>query len=896
VTDPPAWHAIPADDALRRLESRAAGLGADEAADRLARVGPNRFERAPPHPAWKILVAQFRSVVTGLLAAAMLVALVAGDRLDAIAIGAVLVLNAALGFATEFRARRAMESLLGLEVARARVVRDGAAREIDARDLVPGDVIELEEGAAVPADARLLRAAELRVSEAALTGESAPVDKGADAVLAGDTALPDRSNLVFKATTVVAGRARAVVTATGMRTEVGRIGRLAGAVETRATPLERRLDALGRRLVAVAVAVAAVVGGLALAQGLPLGAMLETAIALAVAAVPEGLPVVATITMAVGVRRMARRRALVRRLSAVEALGSATVICTDKTGTLTAGEMTVTALDAGGRALEVTGAGWEPTGAIREDGRDLDPAGDPALHRLLRVACLCNRASLTRHDAGWRVSGDPTDAALLVLARKAGLDRDRLARDLPETGELPFSASRRLMATWHRDGDRTLVLVKGAPGAVVSRATRVREGDDVRPLDDAGREALLERNGTLAARGLRVLALAEADLPAGATPDDGLPGDLTFLGLAGMLDPPAPGVPETVAAFREAGIRTLMLTGDQHLTAEAIARQLGVLGGDERLLEGAEVDRLDDQALRERLAGTAVVSRCSPEAKLRVIAALQEAGQSVAMLGDGVNDAAALRRADIGVAMGLRGTDVAREAADVILGDDRFQTIGAAVEQGRVIFANIRKFVFYLFSCNLAEILVFLGAGLAGVPAPLLPLQILWLNLVTDTAPALALALEPGDPDVMRRPPRPPGARLLSGRLLRATVGYAAAITAVTLAALWWGLSDPGADPARPVTLAFTTLGMAQIFHLGNARSREPVLTPGRALANRWAIGAVLLAVALQVLAVEFAPLAAVLRLTPLTGGDWAVVAGLGALPAVGGQAVKLLRRGRPPS
>ncbi len=862
---PQSWHAIAPAEALRRLESRPEGLTDGEAAERLARYGPNLFRRSRPVPIWQILLGQVRSLIVLLLAAAAVVALVTGDPLDAAAIGAVLLLNVILGFTTELRARRAMESLLALEVARATVLRGGVSREIDAREVVPGDVVLVEAGGAVPADARLLEAVELRTVEAALTGESLPVDKAADVVLEADAPLPDRNTMVYKTTTVVAGRARCVVVGTGMNTEVGRIGALAAEVRDEPTPLERRLDILGRKLAGVALVVAAAVAALGLAHGVPLGELLQTSIALAVAAVPEGLPVVGTIAMAVGVRRMARRRALIRHLPVVETLGSATVICTDKTGTLTAGEMTATVLRLADREVVV------PDGAF---------APPPDVERLLRIAALASRGELVEVDGMWQGRGDPTETALLVAARKAGLDHAALGREWPEVADLPFSSERMFMATWHRTADGMLLCVKGAPGRIMELCERVATAEGSRPLEQAEQERLLGLNHDLAGRGLRVLAVASKDVASASEAPQGL----TWLGFVGMMDPPAPGVPETIQVFRDAGIRTAMLTGDQRLTAQSVARQLGLLGPGERVLEGREVDRMPDEVLRQEVGRTAVFSRVSPEAKLRIVGAYQAGGDVVAMLGDGVNDAAALRKADIGVAMGIRGTDLAKEAADLILADDRFATIGAAVEQGRIIFDNIRKFVFYLFSCNLAEILVLLGAGIAGLASPLLPLQILWLNLVTDTFPALALAVEPGDSGVMRQPPRDPGEAILSSRMLRAIGFYATLIAAVTLIAFF----------LAGTTAAFMTLAFAQILHLGNARSRGPVLTLRAALANRVALGAVALAAGLQLLAVFLTPLADLLVVEPLSAGQWAFIAFLSAIPAVAGQLGKAVRSGRP--
>ncbi|HEY8468633.1 MAG TPA: cation-translocating P-type ATPase [Longimicrobiales bacterium] len=909
------WHAISAADALTRLDASEGGLSSAEARRRLERYGPNALRPPKPVSAWRILLAQLESIVVLLLFVAAAIALLTGDPLDAAAIGAVLVINTTIGFVTELRARRAMQALLELEVARATVVRDGRTVEIDAREVVPGDVIVLEAGQSVPADGRLLSTAELRVNEAALTGESLPVQKSTDP-LPADTPLPDRTNMVFKSTTVAAGSARAVVTATGMATEVGRIGELVGGIAEEETPLERRLDQLGRRLVYLALGVAGLVIALGAAQGIPLGQMLETGIALAIAAVPEGLPAVATITLALGLRRMARRNALIRRLPAVETLGSVTAICTDKTGTLTAGEMTTTILWLDGRELHLTGVGYAPQGEIRENGRRVRPSDDPVLYAALRIAVLANRADVVRQDGAWVARGDPTEAALLVAARKAGIERDELRGRYPETGEIPFSSERMLMATFHRTPDGgDFTAVKGAPGRIVALCTRQLTAEGERDLDDEGRRHLIAINDDLARRGLRVLALAQkspardggavaggapalareersgmagapAPARAGEAAEEGLSG-LTFVGFAGLMDPPAEGVKETIAAFRRAGIRVVMLTGDQRLTAEAIARDLGVLGPGDETLDGRELARLEDEELAARVHRAGAFSRVSPEDKLRIVDAYQRGGEIVAMLGDGVNDAAAMKKAHIGVAMGQRGTDVAKESASLVLRDDRFPTIAAAIEEGRVIFDNIRKFVFYLFSCNLAEVLVLLGAGIAGLPLPLTAIQILWLNLVTDTFPALALALEPAEPDIMDRPPRDPHAAILSARFLRAIAFYSALITAPALAAFLWSL-DGSRDPAYARTLCFMTLALGQVFHLGNARSPAAVIQPRLAVRNPYALGALGITLALQFLAVHFAPLAAVLETTRLSPGDWLTVVGLALIPAVIGQTLKL--------
>jgi Ca2+-transporting ATPase len=565
--------------------------------------------------------------------------------------------------------------------------------------------------------------------------------------------------------------------------------------------------------------------------------------------------------MAVGVRRMARRRVLVRRLPVVETLGSATVICTDKTGTLTAGTMTATVLRLADREVQL--------GSVDSD---------PRLLIALRIGALANEASLSRTADGWRAHGDPTDVALLLAAANGGVDREQLLRELPRERELPFSSDRLLAASWHRGDAGHTLIVKGAPGRVLELSDREQAAGGPEPLTAARREVLLEANRELAARGLRVLALAMKER---AGLGDGDIQGLTWVAFVGLSDPPAADVKETIEIFARAGIRTVMITGDQQRTAQAIARELGLMRPGDRVLDGRELDRMSDDELRGAVDGTAAYSRASPEAKLRIIAACQSRGAIVAMLGDGVNDAAALRRADIGVAMGLRGTDMAKEASDLILEDDRFPTIGAAVEEGRVIFDNVRKFVFYLFSCNLAEILVLLGAGFVGVGPPLLPLQILWLNLVTDTFPALALAVEPGDRTVMRQPPRDPTEAILSGAMLRSIGVYGMLIAAVTMAA--YGLEG--------TTSAFMTLALAQILHLGNARSAGPVLAPRAALANRAALAAAALALGLQLLAAFLPALSRVLGIGPLSARQWLTVAVLGSIPAAVGQLLKLNRQ-----
>jgi Ca2+-transporting ATPase len=880
--EPTLWHALAIEPALAALHTTRTGLSEEEAAARLLRFGPNRLTPPAPVSALVILRDQLTSVVVFLLVAAAIISLLLGDRLEAAAIAAVLVINTLIGFVTEWQARRAMEALRDLDTPRASAVRNGHLRVIDAQALVPGDVIELSAGHQVPADARVIQESDLRTTEAALTGESLPVSKVADVALDAATPLADRQNMVFKGTTVAAGTARAVVISTGAQTEVGRIGTLVGSVKEGPTPLERRLDALGRRLVWMALGVAAIVAALGAIQGAPLALVIETGIALAVAAVPEALPAVATIALAVGMRRMARRHALVRRLAAVETLGSTTVICTDKTRTLTSGEMTVVRL-------------WTASGEIALTQGDIE--ADPRVARVLGVAALASRqqaASAEAPPAGAdQTAGnggpliDPVDAAILRAAQRSGIRRAHLEQQRPPLGIVPFSSERKFMASFHEVDGRVTAFAKGAPRRILSMSGRLAMSDGDRELDDAARSALMTTNNAFAERGLRVLAIASG--PVTGVSESALQG-LTFVGFIGLADPPAAGVLETIARLRAAGLETVMLTGDQRLTAEAVGRELGLLGPDDDAMDGRGLDALTGADLDLKISQTRAFSRVTPEHKLVIVKSLQARGQIVAMLGDGINDAAALKKADVGVAMGTRGTDVAKEAAAIVLQDDRFETIAAAVEEGRVIFDNIRKFVFYLFSCNVAEVLVLLVAGLAALPLPLAPLQLLWLNMLTDTFPALALAMEPGDPDVMRRPPRDPEEAILSRGFLTSVLGYGLLITASTLAAFMWALDRA---PERASTMAFMTLALAQIAHLGNARSSGPVVRPERAIANPYALAGVAVSVALQLAVVSVEPLARILRVVPLQSTDWLVVVFLASVPAVVGQALKLRRGSR---
>jgi Ca2+-transporting ATPase len=876
----------------QRVEQVAAALGSDverglreaDARTRLAHDGPNRLAGEPPIPAWKKFLAQFRDVLVVLLmiATAISAALWWYERdaplpYEALAIGAVVLLNAILGFVQERRAETAVAALQQMAAAHAHVIRDGETKQIPASDIVAGDVILIEEGDTVPADARVAGSSALQTAEAALTGESLPVSKDV-APIAGDVALGDRANMVFSGTAITYGHGRAVVTATGMQTEMGRIAGMLARVPAETTPLQKELDQVGRTLgvgvVAIAVLMIATIVWVEDVRGL--SALLDVLIlgvALAVAAVPEGLPTIVTLVLSIGVQRMARRHAIVRHLSAVETLGSASVIASDKTGTLTRNEMTVReVVTASGRIL-FGGTGYAPVGDVRQDGGQPVSGGlRIELERTLAVADRANNASLHQHDGQWTVQGDPTEGALIVAARKAGLERDRLTRRFARVGELPFSSQRKLMSTIHTDAEtegRVLLFTKGAPDVLLARCTQELIGEEWRPLSAERREQILSLNDDLAGRALRTLAVAyRASLDGTLAGDVGedVERDLVFAGLIGMIDPPRPEAADAVQRAKRAGVRPVMITGDHPRTAAVIAQELGLAEAGAGI-PGTELERMSDSALEDTVMTASVYARVNPEHKLRIVRALQRRGAIVAMTGDGVNDAPALKTADIGVAMGVAGTDVSKQAADMVLADDNFATIVAAIEEGRAIFANIRKFLRYLLSSNIGEVLtMFLGVVLAdaiglvqpdsAVVLPLAATQLLWINLVTDGAPALALGLDPPDPQVMTQPPRPAGERVITGAMWRGIflVGIVMAVGTLYVldAELPGGVIAGTGTMRRAQTMAFTTLMLFQLFNLFNARS-DIETACGQLFVNAWLWGAVALSVMLQ-MAVVYIP------------------------------------------
>jgi Ca2+-transporting ATPase len=883
------WPALTAAEAAARLEvDPAVGMTDAEAGARLADVGPNRLADPPRRSPWLLFLDQFRNLLIVVLIGAAVLAGLVGDFKDTAVIAVVLVLNAILGFVQEHRAERSLAALRQMLVATTKVRRGGAVAEVPAEGLVPGDVVLVEAGDRIPADGRLAIAASLEIDESALTGESTPVTKSSERVEAG-TALAERSSMAHMNTVVTRGRGELVVTATGMATEMGAVAGLLQAAHSSPTPLQEQLEVLGKRLAAVGAAAVAVFFVLGLARGESVADTMLAAVALAVAAIPEGLPAVVTVTLAVGVHQMAKRNAIVKRLASVETLGSTTVICSDKTGTLTLNQMTARAVVTAGSRYRITGEGYAAEGAIvAEDDSRGAPRGVTAVARL---ALACNDSRVIDGAA----MGDPTEAALVTLAAKAGVDRDVLERGLPRVAEVPFDSARKYMATFHRDGDgRHIVAVKGGADVLLARCATVVTAAGTIPLDGRQRADLDREIDRLGAEGLRVLAVAERRLPPhlleGPSTEAelvALADDLTLVGLIGLLDPPRPEARAAIELCRRAGIAVKMITGDHATTATAIAGQLGLSGATRT---GDELDQLTDAELAVVVEDTAVFARVAPEHKVRLVQALQANGHVVAMTGDGVNDAPALKTADIGVAMGITGTEVSKEAAAMVLTDDNFATIVRAVESGRSIYDNIVKFVRFQLSTNIGAILSLIGAQLSGLPVPFTALQVLWVNIIMDGPPAMALGVDPPAAGTMDRAPRARGAAILTGRRLARLAGTGAVMAAGTLGVLAFGIETGTEDHA--LAMAFTTFVLFQVFNALCARSETASVFRRDTLRNGKLWVALGVVVALQVAAVHVEAIQGVVGTTEFTLWDWVLTTAVASTVLWFDEARKAVARG----
>lgn len=910
-TSPAAEHPwnLNADSIIRRFQSESQhGLTSQETESRLAQFGPNELEAEASVPAWRKILAQFQDPLIYLLFGAIAISLIAwlvegaeGIPYEAIVILVIVVLNAILGYVQESRAEQAVAALQSMAAANVSVIRDGIEQRIDTVQLVPGDVMVLAEGDAISADARLVRASSLSVAEAPLTGESEAVQKSTD-TLPADVGIGDRTNMVFAGTAVARGRGKAIVTGTGMNTEMGRIAEMLGTTEEEPTPLQREISSIGKTL-GLAVIVIAIVVIVAILLTSDVGEpsdlvdVMLVGVSLAVAAVPEGLPAILTVVLALGVQRMAKQNAIVKKLSSVETLGSASVICTDKTGTLTRNEMTIQKIVTPSGEVTLTGTGYRPEGEIVANGKRLEEGAlYDEVHDVLTGGSLANDAVLREEHGEWAIQGDPTDAAFLVAEYKMRGLHEEIESRFERIGEVPFTSERKLMSTIQSDAWKENVVVsKGAPDVLLTRCTEERVGGEHRPLTDTRRAQILAEVDRMAADAMRTLAVAYHPISNGQEipEDESIENDLVFLGTVGIIDPPRDEARDAISVAKRAGIRIVMITGDHPITASRIADDLGIVSRRSRAITGSELEALSPDELRKSVRNTSVFARVAPEHKLRIVDALRANGEIVSMTGDGVNDAPALKRADIGVAMGITGTDVAKEASDMILADDNFATIVSAVREGRGIFDNIRKFLRFLLSSNIGEVLtMFLGVMLAGIiglndaaggtlAVPLLATQILWINLLTDSAPALALGVDPTSLDVMNRTPRRLKDRVIDGRMWLSIILIGTVMAIVSLLALDWklpgGLIEGSGDIVEARTMTFTTLVFAQLFNTFNCRSDE-VSAFHRLFTNRWLWAAIALSAILQVVVVHAPFLHEAFGTHPLTFTDWLVCVGLASL------------------
>lgn len=906
------WHAMLPGEVVTHLQTDLEkGLSKSEAAARLDRYGLNQLQEKPPPTFLELVIRQLNNFVIILLIVAAVISAILGEYIDAGAILTIVILNAVLGVVQENRAQQALAALKKMAAPEAMVLRDGHRGSIPSRELVPGDVVFLEAGNFIPSDLRLAEAVNLRIDEAALTGESISVEKNANMFVAAQSALGDRKNSAFMGTVVNYGRGTGVVTSTGMNTQLGIIATMLQSVVEEETPLQRRLDQLGKTLGYACLVICALVFVTGWMQGGDPLELFMVAVSLAIAAVPEGLPAIVTISLALGMQEMIRRHALIRRLSSVETLGSATVICSDKTGTLTQNEMTVTRLWADGKFVDVTGIGYNPDGQFHVEGQPSSLVEYPAARTALWLGALNNDSILEEVEAeeertAYSLVGDPTEGALLVAAYKAGASKKSLAEAYPRVQEVPFDSDRKRMITIHAvkepraedlspfvDGekpDHYVIAMKGAPDVVLNLCEFYQPLNNGRSalMDDAARQRVLDANDALTRDALRVIGVAYrivTELPE-TLDHEKLEKDLVFVGLLGMIDQARPEVIPAQQHATRAGIRTIMITGDYPNTARAIAENIGLLRPGHQVLTGADLDKMTQADLKEQVEITDVFARVSPEHKMRIVDALQANGEVVAMTGDGVNDAPAIKKADIGVSMGITGTDVAKETADMVLTDDNYASIVSAVEQGRIIYSNIRKFVYYLISCNLAEIFTIFIPTLLGKGSPLAPIQLLWLNLITDGAPALALGTEKGDPDIMEQQPRPPKEPIINKAMQAGVIVQTVAITTVTLIAFWMGRSHP--EPQYAETMAFATLSFSELLRAFTARSeRYPIWKIGF-FTNRWMNIAVVFSMVMLLVVIYVPFLNPIFDTLPLGWEEWSKLLPLLVVPSIAAEATKL--------
>ncbi len=877
------WHTLKVEEVLSELKADEGGLSSKEAKLRLKKFGLNDIEKKRRIDPIKIFFRQFKSFLILILIIAALISAILESLTDAYIIMGIILINAALGFTQEYKAEKAMEALKRLAAPKSKVIRNGKEVEISSKKIVPGDIILLESGDRIPADARLIKAMSLKVDESILTGESVPVTK--DTKPLTDETLAERKNMVFLGTTVSYGKSLAVVVDTGMQTEMGKIAKMIQKDETNPTPLQRRLNDFGKWMGLVVVIMCLITFLFGILRGLEIFQMFLTSIALAVSAVPEGLPAIVTATLAFGMRRMAKRNALVRKLTAIETLGCTTVICADKTGTMTTNEMTARKLYCDGKMIDISKVGFEPKGELVSDGMK-NPKEDMHVRLLLRIGLLCNDARLEYEEEKWKIIGDPTEGALVVAAAKADMWKDKIKKEYPTIAEFPFSSERKRMTTIHKTVEGNFAYVKGAPETILELCKYTYKNKQVQKLEKGEEEKILINIHRLASEGFRVIGFAYKKVEKIESTPENVENNLIFVGLAAMIDPPREEVKDSIKVCKQAGIKVIMITGDHELTAMAVARELEIIENDsENVLTGSELEKLDDEELVEFVEKIKVYARVSPEHKVRILNALKRNGHIVAMTGDGVNDAPAIKDADIGVSMGVKGSDVTKEASDIILLDDNFATIVEAVEEGRGIYDNIKKSIRFLLSANFDEIFVIMLAVLTGLPLPFLPIHILWINLITDGLPALSLTVDPKDQEIMRKKPRDTKEHILSNNMIIYVMAAGALACLVTIAAFTWELTGSNLmtfgpqyvlDKAR--TLAFTTAIMFEMFFVFNCRSERHSIVEYNPFSNRYLVVAVVLSILMQAMIIYVPFFQPLFRTVPLTLTDWVKVVLLGSL------------------
>ncbi len=889
------WYQQSPEEVAQSLDtSLTTGLSSGSAQSKLETFGPNELKEQEGKSFLQKLIAQFSDFLILILIAAALISVFVGEAKDAIVIMSIVIINALLGLYQEGKAEKALEALKKMASPTAKVLRDGNPQEISSSQLVPGDLVILETGDIIPADLRLVESSNLKVEEASLTGESVPVEKRAQETYSEEVSLGDRHNMAYMSTIITYGRGRGIVVETAEGTEIGKIAAMIQTFEEEPTPLQRKLNQLGKVLGMTTIAVCVAVFGIGLLQGREILEMFMVSISLAVAAIPEGLPAIVTIVLAIGMNKMVERNAIVKKLLAVETLGATSVICTDKTGTLTQNEMTVVKVLADNKLIEVEGTGYEPVGDFKLEGSTITTKESSGLKLLLTIAALANDAKLDNSSGMYRIIGDPTEGALITLAGKAGIDSAELNHMYKRIEEIPFDSERKMMTTFHDmpNDEGVSSFTKGAPDIIIDRCNRIILDGKVSEFTPELKSEVLRVNSELSRAALRVLAFAFKEypsLPTDPSPDEN-ESDMIFVGLTGMIDPPRPEARDAIALCKKAGVNAIMITGDYKETAFAIAKDLGMADTEDQAIMGEKIDGMSDEELKEVVKNTKVFARVSPEHKVRIVSALRANGDIAAMTGDGVNDALAIKKADIGVSMGITGTDVAKNTADMILTDDNFASIVAAVEEGRIIFSNIKKFVYFLLSCNIGEILLVFTSILMNLPVPLLPIQLLWLNLVTDSFPALALGVEKGEPDIMNQPPRNPDEAILDRRMLVGVTFQAIAVAAASLSAYLLALRMYGLENIEEArTITFATLIVAELLRAYSSRSQKFTLVKIGIFSNKSMVYATLGAF-LLLLAVIYIPfMNGIFYTFPLSFVDWEIVLSFAFIPLVVGELTKVV-------